>query len=88
MSKDYRFLIGHRFSVRGEIYVVQDLTSRDDRTYVQAEVQTDTEDCADIVLREPGTAGNRRLFRLSEVIQSLLVEEEIELFHPNYLTAF
>jgi hypothetical protein len=80
MKKDYQFLIGQRFSVGGEIYVVQDLTDRDEQTYVRAAASTD-----DIVLSEPGTSD--RLFSLNEVIQSLLVDEEIELFSPNYLAA-
>jgi hypothetical protein len=80
MRKDYQFLIGQRFSVGGEIYVVQDLTDRDEQTYVRAAASTD-----DIVLSEPGVSD--RLFSLKEVIQSLLVDEEIELFSPNYLAA-
>jgi hypothetical protein len=87
MRKDYQFLIGQRFFVAGEIYVVQELTSLDEHIYVRAHVQADATDQADIVLSEPGATGAGRLFQLKEVIQSLLVEEEIELFHPNYLTA-
>jgi hypothetical protein len=89
MRKDYQFLIGQRFSVGGEIYVVRDLTFQDEFTYVQAEA----ENTVDIVLSEPctqeqrGTQGGDRIFRLNEVIQSLLVDEEIELFNPNYLAA-
>ena len=81
MRKDYQFLIGQRFSVGGEIFVVQDLTNRDEQTYVQAEISRES----DIVLSEPGCGG--KLFKLNEVIQSLLVDEEIELFNPNYLAA-
>ena len=81
MKKDYQFLIGQRFSVGGEIFVVQDLTHRDEHTYVQAQPSGEGE----IVLSEPGSAA--RLFKLNEVIQSLLVDEEIELFNPNYLAA-
>ena len=90
--KDYQFLIGQRFSVGGEIFVVQDLSNRDEHTYVHADVHADlhtdvhTEPPAedDIVVSEPGSA---KLFKLNEVIQSLLVDEEIELFNPNYLAA-
>ncbi len=83
MRKDYQFLIGQRFSVGEDIYVVRDLTSRDEHTYVHAQAS----DCEGIVLPEPGAVDDDRLFNLHEVIQTLVVEEEIELFHPNYLTA-
>ncbi len=82
MGKDYHFLIGQRFSVGGEIYVVQDLTNRDEHTYVQADTSPDD----DIVVCEPQRSEGR-LFRLNEVIQTLLVDEEIELVSPNYLAA-
>ena len=81
MKKDYQFLIGQRFSVGGEIYVIQDLTEQDEHTYVLAQASNEE----DIILSEPGEGA--RLFKLNEVIQSLLVDEEIELFNPNYLAA-
>ncbi len=84
MRKDYQFLIGHRFSVRGEIYVVQDLTKQDEQTYVKAAT------CGDeIIIREVSEdqPEDTQLFTLNEVIQALLVDEEIELFNPNYLAA-
>ena len=77
MRKDYRFLIGQRFAFAGEIYVVQDLTAADDRTYVQANAST----------AEARSTGGLETFSLSDVIQSLLVDEEIELFNPNFLAA-
>ena len=83
MNKDYRFLIGQRFSVGGEIYVVEDLKATAERTYVQANTPAD----------QParGTASGDddgfRIFALSEVLQWLLVDEEIELFNPNFLAA-
>ncbi len=85
MRMDYQFLIGQRFSVGGEIYVVQDVTRQNEHTYVQAGTTVDD----DIVVSEPqGTrVHDGRLFKLNEVIQSLLVDEEIELFNPNYLAA-
>jgi hypothetical protein len=90
MRKDYQFLIGQRFSVGGEIYVVLDLTNQDECTYVQAEADS----AAEIVLTEScareqhgAQPGGARIFRLNEVIQSLVVDEEIELFNPNYLAA-
>lgn len=83
MGTDYQFLIGQRFSIGGEIYVVEELTSRNEQIYVRAQAPDD----ADIVLCEPTTSGDGLLFKLTEVIQTLLVDEEIELSHPNYLTA-
>ena len=84
MNKDYQFLIGQRFSVGGEVFVVQDLTKRDEHTYVQAGVSTD-----EIVVSEAtqDQTQSSQLFKLNDVIQSLLVDEEIELFNPNYLAA-
>jgi hypothetical protein len=74
VKKDYEFLIGHRFSVEGEIYVVRDLTEDEGGTFVQA-------GSSDKDQPYP------RMFSLSDVIQWLLVDEEIELFNPNYLAA-
>ena len=82
MNKDYQFLIGQRFSMGGEIFVVQDLTKRDEHTYVQAGASIDA-----IVVSEATQTQNTQLFKLNDVIQSLLVDEEIELFNPNYLAA-
>lgn len=85
MRKDYQILIGQRFSVGGEIHVVQGMIEHDGHIYVQA--VTSPED--DIVVSEPpaASAQESRLFELNEVIQSLLVDEEIVLFNPNYLAA-
>jgi hypothetical protein len=74
VKKDYEFLIGHRFSVEGEIYVVRDLTEDEGHTFVQA----GSSDKNQI---------HPRMFSLSDVIQWLLVDEEIELFNPNFLAA-
>ncbi len=79
MRKDYQFLIGQRFSVEGQIYEVQSLTNRDEHTYVQAVVWHEGE----IVVGEPQPLEDRLLFSLHDVIQSLLVDEEIELFNPT-----
>ena len=81
MKKDYQFLIGQRFSVAEGIFVVQSLTNQDEHTYVQAQPSQES----DLLLSEPDGAG--ALFKLNEVIQALLVDEEIELFPPNYLAA-
>ena len=73
MNKDYQFLIGQRFSVGGDIYVVRDLTSGEDRTYVEAQL--------------PEQEDSQQTFSLKDVIEWLVVDEEIELFNPNYLAA-
>lgn len=78
MTKDYQFLIGQRFAVDGEIYVVRDLTSADDRTYVEVHASENGMEEESFV---------SRTFTLGDVIQWLLVDEEIELFNPNYLAA-
>lgn len=88
MNRDYRFLIGQRFSVAGAVYVVRDLTWVDDRTYVDA--ITSEEAIAADQLREVTDEREEppaQTFNLSDVIQWLLVDEEIELFNPNYLAA-
>jgi len=87
MSKDYRFLIGQRFAFGGAIYVVQDLTAAEDRTYVTA--NPSAEDLPDARPGDEGLVGEPgfETFSLSDVIQWLLVDEEIELFNPNYLAA-
>lgn len=77
MSKDYRFLIGHRFALGGEIYVVQDLGAGNDHTLVKANPSA-----------EDGTAtASCETFSVADVIQALVVDEEIELFNPNFLAA-
>ena len=83
MNKDYRFLIGQRFSVGGEIYVVEDLKATKERTYVQANTPADQS----ARNAASGDDDGFRIFALSEVLQWLLVDEEIELFNPNFLTA-
>lgn len=72
-NMDYQFLIGLRFSVGEDIYIVHDLTSGDGPTQVEAHISDEVEAC--------------RTFTLSDVIEWLLVDEEIELFSPNYLAA-
>lgn len=83
MRKDYRFLIGQRFAFAGAIYVVQDLTAAEDRTYVRANPSFPEQAGADAPTGEDAV----ETFSLSDVIQWLLVDEEIELFYPNYLAA-
>ena len=85
MKKDYQFLIGQRFTAEGDIYVVRELTSQEEQVFILADVFR-TED-EEIVVSEAGQGDLQRAFKLNEVIQSLLVDEEIELFSPNYLAA-
>lgn len=85
MKKDYQFLIGQRFSVEGEIYVVRDLIKHDEHIFVRGDVAT-IED-GEIVVAEAGRELPGLTFGLNDVIQSLLIDEEIELFSPNYLAA-
>lgn len=73
MNRDYHFLIGLQFAADGAVYVVRNLAAADGQTTVEA--LSDDE------------AANPRVFSLRDVINWLLVEEEIELFNPNYLSA-
>ncbi|MEJ2088364.1 MAG: hypothetical protein P8Y69_07795 [Gammaproteobacteria bacterium] len=73
MNKDYRFLVGQRFLVDGETFVVRELTAAEDVTLVEA--------------HHLEALDSSRTFLLTEVIQGLVVEEEIVLFNPNYLAA-
>ncbi len=84
MKKDYRFLIGQRFSVGGEIYVVEDLKASENRTYVQANASQRPVPADGAA---SGADDGFRIFPLSDVLQRLLVDEEIELFNPNFLAA-
>jgi hypothetical protein len=76
VKKDYRFgeyqcLIGRQFSVDQEIYVVRELSTDSEQTLVQANSERDE--------------ASSRTFFLTEVLERLLVDEEIVLFHPSYL---
>ena len=72
-ANDYTYLLGQHFCVAGEIHVVQDLSTDEAGTFVVATCSVDEADAT-------------RTFAISEVIACLLIEEEIELFSPNYLT--
>ncbi len=87
MKKDYQFLIGQRFSVDGVTYVVRDLTAAEDRTYVEARSSEAESEGRDVRRRDPHPQEDARTFSLRDVIESLVVDEEIELFNPNYLAA-
>ena len=80
MKMDYQFLIGRDFSVGEDVYTVRDIAWSDDFALVQAHPKSDQN-----VLALPGI-GNCQ-FPLTQVLQWLLVEEEIELFNPNFLGA-
>ena len=68
-----KFLVGQRFSVGEDIYVVRDLTQGTGPATVEAYISEKVE--------------ASRTFPLSDVLERLLVDEEIELFNPNYLAA-
>ena len=76
MNKDYQIgeyqsLVGRQFAVDEEIFVVRELATEEDRTLVRANTEGDV------------TA--MRTFFITEVLERLLVDEEIELFRPTYL---
>ena len=71
-NKDYQFLLGHRFDVDGQVFEVCDVLLSGHRIFVDAEFSSDGE-----------TAVKR--FPAATAIESLLVEEEIELFSPNFV---
>ena len=73
MSRDYRFLIGRQFAADGELYVVHGLQIGEGPLAVEASTAEGE--------------NSPRIFSISDVINSLLIEEEIELFNPNYLSA-
>lgn len=87
MNKDYQFLIGRRFTVAGEIYVVSDLEKDTEHTFVKAHASDDrgAEDgLREILISEAHIATSVvRTFQLRDVIQGLLVDEEIVLFNPT-----
>lgn len=87
MRKDYQFLIGQRFSVDGVTYVVRDLTAAEDRTYVEARSSEQEAGERDSRRRDSLPLEDSHTFTLRDVIESLVVDEEIELFNPNYLAA-
>lgn len=73
MGRDYRFLIGRQFLAEGGLYCVHGIAAEDGPPVVEAGLS-------------PEEAPSHR-FSIGEVIRGLLVEEEIELFNPNYLSA-
>jgi hypothetical protein len=67
---EYQCLVGRQFTVEEEVFVVRELSTDTERTLVKADSER--------------TAGNLRTFFITEVIERLLVDEEIELFNPTY----
>ena len=72
MDMDYQFLVGHQFDVDGQVYVVRDILMSGHRVFVDAETTCDGET-------------TQRSFPAATAIESLLVDEEIELFSPNFV---
>jgi len=81
MKMDYQFLIGRDFSVGEDVYTVRDIAWSDDSALVEAHPRNDQN-----VVSLPNVRGSYQ-FPLTQVLQWLLVEEEIELFNPNFLGA-
>lgn len=73
-NMDYQFLVGHKFSVDDQQYAVLEIVIRDQRVFVEADTTVDGKTI-------------RRQFPAATAIESLLVEEEIELFSPNFVFA-
>lgn len=73
MGKDYRFLIGRQFRAEGGLYFVHALAMGESSPVIEAGLSAD----------DPPS----HTFSIGDVIRGLLVEEEIELFNPNYLSA-
>ena len=70
ITRSYRMLIDRQFVVGKRTYTVCDVVCVEDQILVEAAT---------------GKARKLRQFPLEKVVQSLLVEEEIELYQPNFL---
>jgi hypothetical protein len=68
---EYQCLVGRQFAVDEEIFVVRELATEEDRMLVHANTESDV--------------AAMRTFVITEVLERLLVDEEIELFRPTYL---
>lgn len=74
MNKNYRMLIGRQFAVGDDVYTICDITRVDNRTLAEA------------VGSNLGPGRRERLrFPVDKVVDCLLVDEEIELYQPNFL---
>lgn len=69
---EYQCLVGRQFAVGDEIFVVRELTSDEDQTFIRANSERDS--------------NSLRTFVITEVLERLLVEEEIELFNLGYFS--
>jgi hypothetical protein len=74
MKTDYQFLIGRDFCVGDNVYTIRSVAWMEENALVEANMKSAEED---------GRAQYR--FPVGQVLQWLLVEEEIELFNPNFL---
>lgn len=74
MNKNYRMLIGRQFAVGDDVYTVCDIVRVENRTL------------AETVGSRPVSGRRERLrFPVDKVVDCLLVDEEIELYQPNFL---
>ncbi|MCZ6855154.1 MAG: hypothetical protein O7G86_14690 [Gammaproteobacteria bacterium] len=73
MNLEYQFLIGHQFNLDGKLFKVRDIVVIDQCVFVNAESESHGQTTA-------------RRFPAATAIESLLVEEEIELFSPNFVS--
>lgn len=80
MKTDYQFLIGRDFFVGEDVYTVHNVAWNEELAFVQAGAKDSTPTSS--VLPDAAARGR---FPVNQVLQWLLVEEEIELFNPNYL---
>jgi hypothetical protein len=76
MKQDYRMLIGREFVVGDDIYTICEIVRLENRLLVEA-----------IDSKPSGQPLERVRFAVAEVVQNLLVEEEIELYQPNFFGA-
>ncbi len=73
-NMDYQFLVGHRFTVEGQVFEVCDILLSGHCVFVDAQ------------FTNAGETTVRR-FPAATAIESLLVDEEIELYSPNFVFA-
>jgi hypothetical protein len=74
MKKNYRMLIGCQFAVGDDVYTVCDIVRVDNRTLAEA------------VASRPAPGGRESVrLPVEKVVAGLLVDEEIELYSPNFL---
>ena len=74
MKKNYRMLIGCQFAIGDDVYTVCDIVRVDNRTLAEAMASRSAPDRRE-TLQLP----------VEKVVAGLLVDEEIELYPPNFL---